>query len=218
MLHRKLWIAGALALGSCGGLAADGKSPAGAALADCAGEGCSEELGAGAERGSGSAGVDGAAGRRGFVEPDGEGGGADGAGSRAGETRPLGSTGEPCRTGAEGGERTTIGEIVLEASGNCDSGHLCISWASGVDDACPATASAGCGVVDRDDELVPVPPALAPARPAVDRVCTCRCDGGESRANADYCVCPEGMQCRELIASSGVNGAAGEFVGSYCLY
>ncbi|HTV25015.1 MAG TPA: hypothetical protein VMG12_40255, partial [Polyangiaceae bacterium] len=86
----------------------------------------------------------------------------------------------------------------------------------GIDEACPAEASGtGCNVVDRDDELVPVPPVLAPELPVVDRVCTCRCNGGPAGTN---CSCPTGMECRELITSSGVNGAAADYVGSYCLY
>lgn len=72
-------------------------------------------------------------------------------------------------------------------------------------------------MIDRDDELSPSHPVLAPEPPAVDRICTCRCDG-RVLSPRDLCACPDGMECRELVASSRVNGAASEFVGSYCTY
>jgi hypothetical protein len=123
------------------------------------------------------------------------------------------STGSP---GSEPGERLAIEEIILDASGNCGAGHVYLIWAPNVDPAGPVAASgAGCQVVGRDDEVAPVPPLLAPGRPSVDRVCICRCDGG---AAGTACDCPGGMSCRELIQSSGANGAAAEYVGSYCLY
>jgi len=203
-------MAGVLALGSCGGLAADGPSRI---VTDAEG-GPAADVGSGLDDGRtfDSEGA-GAAGDPGFVEPDTGGGGARPGAMAAG----VPSVGEACGLDSDGGERVTIGEIVLEASGNCGAGHLCLMWASSVDSACPvATDGTGCAVLDRDDELVPVPPQLAPAPPAMDRVCTCRCDG--PRGYGEYCSCPEGMSCRELIASSGVNGAAADFLGSYCLY
>jgi hypothetical protein len=203
-------MAGVLALGSCGGLAADGPSR----IATDAEGGQAAEVGSGLDAGrpivSESAG---AAGYPGFVEPDSSGAGARSGGMVAG----VPNVGEACGLDSDGGERVTIGGIVLEASGNCGAGHLCLMWASAVDSACPeAPEGTGCAVLDRDDELVPVPPQLAPAPPAVDRVCTCRCDG--PHGDGGYCACPAGMSCRELIASSGVNGAAADFLGSYCLY
>lgn len=216
MSHRKLWIAGALALGSCGGLAADGHEPgAGAQGGDCTQEDCP----------SGLADADGALEGERWPEPEQGGGEARRPGDAEPESGGPGSVeavpgaGDACGPSPSQSERVTIGEIVLEASGNCGAGHLCLMWAS-ADSACLLSTDApGCGVLDRDDELVPVPPALAPARPALDRVCTCRCGGpGGTRDGGEFCSCPEGMSCRELIRSSGVNGAAAEFVGSYCLY
>jgi hypothetical protein len=145
-------------------------------------------------------------------------------GERSPEAAPRSVPGEPgvgdaCGPSPSQSERVTIGEIVLEASGNCGPGHLCLMWA-GADSACLVSADGpGCDVLDRDDEFVPVPPGLAPELPTLDRVCTCRCGGADSsRGGREDCSCPEGMSCRELIRSSGVNGAAAEFVGSYCLY
>jgi hypothetical protein len=205
-------MAGALALGSCGGLAADGREPG----AESRGSGCTQE-----ECPGGLADTDGALEGERWPEPERD----------ADEPRPtqesapsteavpsLPGVGDACGPGPSQGERVTIGEIVLEASGNCGAGHLCLMWA-GADGSCLVSDDSGCGVLDRDDEFVPVPPVLAPALPELDRVCTCRCGGGEGASGAgQYCSCPEGMSCRELIRSSGVNGAAAEFVGSYCLH
>lgn len=214
MSYRELWIAGALALGSCGGLAADGPS---GDVGDCVEGPCASGP---APHGEGPV----------FLDQQNTGSAATNPGAldrddsrfRSEDTaRVPGAPGAPrvgdsCGPGTEPGISVRIGEIILDASGNCGAGHLCLMWASGVDDACALTASgAGCEVVDRDDELVPVPPLLAPALPEVDRVCTCRCDGSP---DGNDCLCPEGMACRALITSSGVNGAAADYVGSYCLY
>lgn len=181
-MRRGICIASGLALGSCGGLAADGR----------------DELEPAREPGSSPAA---------FVEPRDRGPGMPPAPSAPG-------VGDACEPSSEGAERVVIGELVLEASGDCGAGHLCLMRA-GVDPACAlSTDSPGCAAMDRDDELVPVPPSLAPALPAPGRVCTCRCAGGGD----DDCRCPEGMACRELIRSAGANGAAADFVGSYCLY
>lgn len=206
MLHRKLWTAGVLALGSCGGLAAGGQEPgAGLRGGDCAPEDCP---GVGAD-------ADGAV--EGETSPAPERG--DGEVRRPGGLGPESvgpGVGDACGPSPSQSERVTIGEIVLEASGSCGDGHLCLMWA-GADPAClVATDGPGCDALDRDDEFVPIPPALAPEPPALDRVCTCRCGG--AGGDREVCSCPEGMSCRELIRSSGVNGAAAEFVGSYCLY
>jgi hypothetical protein len=210
--HRKLWVAGALALGSCGGLAADGREPG----AESRGSGCTQE-----ECPGGLADADGALEGERWPEPERD---ADeprrtqGSAPSAEAVPSMPGVGDACGPGPAQGERVTIGEIVLDASGNCGAGHLCLMWA-GADTACLVSDDPGCGVLDRDDEFVPVPPVLAPTLPELDRVCTCRCGGGEGPSGAgEYCSCPQGMSCRELIRSSGVNGAAAEFVGSYCLY
>jgi hypothetical protein len=53
------------------------------------------------------------------------------------------------------------------------------------------------------------------SRPADRRViCSCRCDGPDR--NADYCSCPRGMQCEELITPRADQGDP--YAGSYCTY
>jgi hypothetical protein len=52
------------------------------------------------------------------------------------------------------------------------------------------------------------------SRPAERRViCSCRCDGPDR--NADYCSCPRGMLCEDLIPSQDGNEP---YAGSYCTY
>jgi hypothetical protein len=50
------------------------------------------------------------------------------------------------------------------------------------------------------------------SRDAVDRsvYCTCRCDGPPGVA--DFCECPEGFICKEILSSGGVG-----IRGSYCI-
>lgn len=61
---------------------------------------------------------------------------------------------------------------------------------------------------------VPVPPQLV-ARRAEDVVhCTCRCAGPDP--NAEYCTCPSGMECVELVENLGIGGD--DFAGSYCIH
>jgi hypothetical protein len=40
--------------------------------------------------------------------------------------------------------------------------------------------------------------------------CTCRCDGPAGAA--DFCECPEGFECKQVLSSGGVG-----IVGSYCV-
>lgn len=217
MSHRMLWVAGVLALGSCGGLAADGREPSDeAAGADCTREECpggiADDGALDAERRPAPERGTGAARRSGGVEPEPGPGAPEAVASVPG-------VGDACGPSSSQDERITIGEIALEASGNCGAGHLCLMWAAAAPPCVGSTDDPGCralgSALDRDDVFVPVPAALAPELPARDRLCTCRCGGG---GDGDYCSCPQGMACRELIPSSGANGAAADFVGSYCLY
>lgn len=60
---------------------------------------------------------------------------------------------------------------------------------------------------------VPVQPQLL-ARRAEDSVyCSCRCDGPDK--NANYCECPSGFVCEELITDLGLGRE--QLVGSYCV-
>lgn len=40
--------------------------------------------------------------------------------------------------------------------------------------------------------------------------CTCRCDGPAGAA--DFCACPDGFECKQILSSGGVG-----IVGSYCV-
>lgn len=61
---------------------------------------------------------------------------------------------------------------------------------------------------------VPVAPQLL-ARTAENTVyCSCRCKGPDP--NANYCECPSGYECSELVKELGLPGRA-QLAGSYCI-
>ena len=60
---------------------------------------------------------------------------------------------------------------------------------------------------------VPVEPQLLERRPDDAVYCSCRCDGED--ANARYCECPSGFECRELIQDLGLGSE--QLAGSYCI-
>ena len=61
---------------------------------------------------------------------------------------------------------------------------------------------------------VPVAPQLAERSAEHHVICSCRCAGPDP--NADYCRCPSGMECREVIRDIGVPDREA-YVGSYCI-
>jgi hypothetical protein len=224
--------AGALMLiVACGGLAEDGphglSNTAGAACST--GENCGNAERAGAERGRDASE---SPARNAADEADARASDdshATGADSHAGEVAGSGTpeatssrVGHPCDTGALGPEgRIAVGEILLVDNAGCGARNVCLMRSRQTDeDSCssePEFAPPGdCTGTVLNSEIVPVPPALSPAAPAVDGLCTCRCAGAEE--SAPYCACPTDMVCRELVVSSGVNGAARDYVGSYCLH
>jgi hypothetical protein len=219
MIHRAAIVrAGAVTLiVACGGLAEDGRPDAGdSAGAACAGgEPCADAERAGVERG------------RDVSEPptanaaSGTDTHVSGAGALADETAAE-RVGHPCEPGAIGSEgQIAIGEILLEENASCGARNLCLMQSPRADAArCssgPEFAPPGaCADTILSGEIVPVPPTLAPAAAPAGGVCTCRCAGAGE--NAAYCACPADMSCHELIVSSGVNGAAADYVGSYCMY
>jgi hypothetical protein len=128
--------------------------------------------------------------------------------------------GEPCIV-AEESEPTFSGfsqrEVNIEHGGSsCGSKGVCLVHDFQGRATCPSgQAEEGiCSTPDGEPVVVPVPPQLAdrPAEQAM--VCSCRCDGPD--ANADYCACPSGMRCVELIVSQG--RATDDYAGSYCIY
>lgn len=211
MVPRQAWIGCLLAFGGCGGLAADGHGPDGVTPCPpgqtCAGsaidgdaeprrpardgtpaEEAAEELGRGPAAAAG-------------LEPG---------------VAPGGRVGSACEAPSaadERGESVTVGEVSLAESEGCGVGNLCLARAQPGEATC-STAS-GAGGVCPDERILPIPPALAPVAPR-GRVCTCRCGGFDE--GAEYCSCPAGMTCRELIRTLGTNGAALAYAGSYCLY
>jgi hypothetical protein len=60
---------------------------------------------------------------------------------------------------------------------------------------------------------VPVSPQLLARTAARAVYCSCRCAGPE--AGADYCECPDGYECSEIVPSLGVGPAS--VTGSYCI-
>lgn len=67
------------------------------------------------------------------------------------------------------------------------------------------------GAITTEAVEVAVTPQLTTRR-AEDVVhCSCRCAGPDP--NAEYCACPNGMECVELVAALGRD----DFAGSYCI-
>jgi hypothetical protein len=70
------------------------------------------------------------------------------------------------------------------------------------------------GATNIDAIEVPVAPQLL-ERTAQDTVyCSCRCKGPDP--NANYCECPSGYECSELVKELGLPGRA-QLAGSYCI-
>jgi hypothetical protein len=130
--------------------------------------------------------------------------------------------GEPCVTGDESFATFSgfsPGEINIEgAGGACGPALACVANRFQGRVTCPAGQTEGelgsCLTPEGEPVSVPVRPQLEsrPAERAV--VCSCRCDGPDR--DADYCSCPNGMQCEELIAGRG--DRADDYTGSYCTY
>jgi hypothetical protein len=133
------------------------------------------------------------------------------------------SVGEPCVTADErfaNFSGFTSGEVNIEGLGGaCGAELVCLVSHFQGRVTCPAGQTAdelgSCLTTEGEPISVPVQPQLE-SRPAERRViCSCRCDGPDR--NADYCSCPQGMQCEDLITprSSDRNDA---YAGSYCTY
>ncbi len=204
-------IWGALGLAACGGLAADGDELEEAERCTAVGP-CAPATGYGD-----------AASRvltRG-ITPDGQGPGLAPPGAGNGPAAaPEAGVGSVCgapSAAADGAatESVAVGEVSLTENPGCGAGNLCLTRARSPGIEC-STAAPGPDGACPDERVVPIPPSLAPALPELDRVCTCRCGGYDE--GAEYCACPVGMTCRELIRSLGTNGAALAYAGSYCLY
>lgn len=78
---------------------------------------------------------------------------------------------------------------------------------------------ASCQVPDRDgarweDRIIPpVLPQLRERRAEDTVYCSCRCAGPDS--DADYCDCPSGFDCRQLVDDLGIGRE--QLAGSYCV-
>jgi hypothetical protein len=112
------------------------------------------------------------------------------------------------------------GEINIEGpgGGSCGPELSCIVNRFQGRVTCPAGQSAdeigNCLTPEGSPVSVPVLPQLE-SRPAERHViCSCRCAGPDR--GADYCSCPNGMQCEELISARP--GFVDEYAGSYCTY
>jgi hypothetical protein len=215
--ERVMWAGALLLIAACGGLAEDGRRLGLDAAACEAGQTCADERRA-RDDPSPEARARGARTSGGAIPST----PASGSGTEIGtDERPSESSprvGDPCEIGSGvGPERIAVGNVVLEMNGSCGAGVLCLMRAPHEAGTCDAElGSVGACQAPAKGDVVPVPPSLAPAPPPVDGVCSCRCDGLD-RAEA-YCACPADMTCRDLIVSSGVNGAARAYLGSYCVY
>jgi hypothetical protein len=90
------------------------------------------------------------------------------------------------------------------------NGKKCLNVNEQVD-CTPATANTPANI---DAIQVPVAPQLLD-RTANDTVyCSCRCKGPDP--NANYCECPSGYECSELVKELGLPGRA-QLAGSYCI-
>jgi hypothetical protein len=133
------------------------------------------------------------------------------------------SVGAPCITADEKFATFsgfTTGEVNIEGYGGaCGDELVCLVNHFQGRVTCPAGQTAdelgGCLTPGGEPVSVPVQPQLE-SRPAERHViCSCRCDGADR--NADYCSCPSGMQCEELIAPR-VADRNEPYAGSYCTY
>jgi hypothetical protein len=77
---------------------------------------------------------------------------------------------------------------------------------------------AGGGTYVDPDKLAAVPPQCS-SRQAADAVyCSCRCANvnGQTNDGYNYCTCPDGFACTQLVSSIGGGGNQG-LTGAYCV-
>jgi len=130
--------------------------------------------------------------------------------------------GEPCVTADEADplfSGFSLNEVNLETRGSCGERAVCLGYQFQGRASCPegqADATSGaCLTLAGDPVVVAVAPQLEsrPAELAV--VCSCRCDGPQP--NVEYCECPSGMRCEQLVAP-GAFRETEDLSGSYCVY
>lgn len=129
--------------------------------------------------------------------------------------------GEPCVSASEDDARFSgfaPGEVNVEPAERCGRRNVCLVNGFQGRVSCPEGQTRGGGSTCTTPEGAPidvdVPPQLE-TRPADEAViCSCRCDGPQ---RADYCKCPSGMRCEELIFGTPGEGFD-EYIGSYCVY
>jgi hypothetical protein len=116
----------------------------------------------------------------------------------------------------------TEGEVNIEVGGSCGLHNVCLVHEFRGRATCPegqADDEGTCRTTTGEAVTVPVPAQL-PDRPAeLAMICTCRCDGPDR--GAEYCACPSGMRCEELVYSARVGDRESPFddyAGSYCVY
>lgn len=109
-----------------------------------------------------------------------------------------------------------VGEVNIAETPACGLGNVClvhnfqgrVSCESG-----QVEGGQGCFTPLGEAVTVAVAPQLPARSPAEAVICSCRCDAPFA---GDYCTCPSGMRCEELIPSQG--DATRDFAGSYCVY
>lgn len=148
----------------------------------------------------------------------------DAMGGSAGELLPLG---EPCIPASEKSPDyagASLQGVALDTAAECGAaqcisnhfqGRVTCPYGQNLDSVStlPNDDPARCRLPESEEGVeVAVPPQLMDRPPEGAVYCSCRCDGPD--VDAEYCTCPEGMHCAELIEDTGTNPGA---AGSYCV-
>jgi hypothetical protein len=78
---------------------------------------------------------------------------------------------------------------------------------------CGIPGTEGTDSADVVPSTIEVKPQLTERRPEDAVYCSCRCAGSDP--NANYCECPSGFECRELVQDLGQGSE--QLAGSYCI-
>ncbi|HVR18059.1 MAG TPA: hypothetical protein VMS65_00135, partial [Polyangiaceae bacterium] len=137
-----------------------------------------------------------------------------------------GEVGAPCLPSDERLSRFrgfAVEELNIDdGSAECASGICLVNHFQGRV-SCPygqtedqALDAPACFVPDTDEPVEgPIAPQLADRTAEQNVICSCRCAGPDP--NAEYCRCPSGTECREVVREIGVPDPYDGLVGSYCI-
>lgn len=117
-----------------------------------------------------------------------------------------------------------LGEVNVEDhSLQCESG-ICLANHFQGRASCPygqpdpalnaSPASPRCTTPDGKPVTAPIDPQLVDRRAEDVVTCSCRCDG--PAGTGDFCTCPDGFECVQLLLDPGLGGYE-NLAGSYCI-